>query len=226
MQPSPADNQNIDNCNVDGGTASNTDPTSIPEYSLKLREVLSVGIGAALIVTFALWELANQFFTKVKNPEQAESIIKTVIEYEMPGGSQGLKSFKTNTEAFALVGNRRQSPDLLLLVSQALIEKDEVEGPKNLADELDIPAALVGTWQTVTTNTENKRFCDQIIPVTVRQGSYRMIESPSKLVKMREYMIVRPQKRNQTSIQLFAIGPDAAKQMDTVFNSFKCPQPE
>jgi hypothetical protein len=199
------------------------DASDMPNDRVKLSEILLVGLGAGLIVAFALYELANQFFGKIKNPEQAESIVDQVVKYEMPGGSQGLKSFKTNTEAFALVGNRQNPPNLLLLVSQAPIEPTPAEGNPNLAEELDIPSALVGSWRSMQTTTEPRQFCGQTVPVTIRQGNYRLLESPRQLVKMREYLIVYPQKTLQTSIQLFAIGPEAAKQMDTVFQSFKCP---
>jgi hypothetical protein len=199
------------------------DASDMPNDRVKLSEILLVGLGAGLIVAFALYELANQFFGKIKNPAQAESIVDQVVKYEMPGGSQGLKSFKTNTEAFALVGNRQNPPNLLLLVSQAPIEPTPAEGNPNLAEELDIPSALVGSWRSMQTTTEPRQFCGQTVPVTIRQGNYRLLESPRQLVKMREYLIVYPQKTLQTSIQLFAIGPEAAKQMDTVFQSFKCP---
>jgi hypothetical protein len=190
---------------------------------VKKREILLVGLGAGLIVAFALYELANQFFSKIKNPEQAESIVDQVVKYEMPGGSQGLKSFKTNTEAFALVGNRQNPPNLLLLVSQAPIEPTATNDAPNLAEELDIPSALVGSWRSAKTTTESRQFCGQTVPVTIRQGNYRLLESPGQMVKMREYLIVYPQKTMQTSIQLFAIGPEAAQQIDTVFQSFQCP---
>jgi hypothetical protein len=199
------------------------DASGIPNDRIKKREILLVGLGGGLIVAFGLYELANQFFGKIKNPEQAEAIVKQVVEYQMPGGSQGLKSFKTNTEAFALVGNRANPPNLLLLVSQAPIEATPTESVPNLAEELDIPSALVGTWRSVQTTTENKRFCDQTVTVTVRQGTYRLLESPRQLVNMREYMFVYPKKTVQTSLQLFAIGPEAAQQLDSVFQSFKCP---
>jgi hypothetical protein len=182
-----------------------------------------VGLGGGLIIAFALYELANQFFGKIQNPEQAEAIVEQVVEFQMPGGSQGLKSFKTNTEAFALVGNRTNPPSLLLLVSQVPIKATPTEEAPNLADELDIPSALVGSWRSVKTTTENKRFCDQTVAVTMRQGNYRLLESPQKLVKMREYMFIYPKKTVQTSLQLFAIGPEAAQQIDAVFQSFKCP---
>lgn len=202
------------------------DIQTMPHYPVKLYEIFGVGLGAMLIVAFALFELANQFFTKIKNPEQAESIIKQVVEYEMPGGSQGLKSLKTNTEAFALVGNRQNPPSLLLLVSKTPVEKHDGEASMNLVDELNIPTALVGTWQNVRTTVENKRFCDQIMPVTIRQGTYRLIESPRKQVEMREYMIVQPLKNTQHRIQLFGIGSEGARQLEAVFRSFTCPQPQ
>ncbi len=202
------------------------DAQTMPDYPVKLYEIFGVAFGAILIVAFALYELANQFFTKIKNPAQAESIVEQVVEYKMPGGSQGLKSLKTNTEAFALVGNRQNPPSLLLLVSKTPVEKHDGEAAINLVDELNIPTALVGTWQSVRTTVENKRFCDQIMPVTVRQGAYRLIESPRQLVEVREYMIVQPLKNTQHRIQLFGIGTEGARQLETVFRSFTCPQPQ
>ncbi|MBE9030799.1 hypothetical protein IQ266_13765 [filamentous cyanobacterium LEGE 11480] len=200
---------------------------TIPDYPVKLVEFIVVGVGATAIVVFAVIEIANQFLAKIKNPEQAESIVAQVVEYEMPGGSQGLKSFQTNTEAFALVGNRRHpSSNLLLLVSQAPVEGMDGEVPINLAEELDIPSALVGTWHQNTKRVEQKQFCGKTVPVTIREGSYRLLEAPRRLVQMREYLVVQSQKRTQNSIQLFAIGPEAAPQLDRVFQSFKCPQPE
>jgi hypothetical protein len=199
------------------------DASGIPNERIKKREILLVGLGGGLIIAFALYELANQFLSKIENPEQAEAIVEQVVEFQMPGGSQGLKSFKTNTEAFALVGNRTNPPSLLLLVSQVPIKATPTEEAPNLADELDIPSALVGSWRSVKTTTENKRFCDQTVVVTMRQGNYRLLESPQKLVKMREYMFIYPKKTVQTSLQLFAIGPEAAQQIDAVFQSFKCP---
>jgi hypothetical protein len=199
------------------------DPSGIPNDRIKKREILLVGLGGGLIIAFALYELANQFFSKIKNPAQASAIVEQVVEFQMPGGSQGLKSFKTNTEAFALVGNRANPPNLLLLVSQAPIEATPTGAAPNLAEELDIPSALVGTWRSMQTTTENKRFCGQTVAVTIRQGTYRLLESPQKLVNMREYMFVYPKKTVQTSLQLFAIGPEAAQQLDSVFQSFKCP---
>jgi hypothetical protein len=201
-------------------------PQTSTDDSVKLSEIFSVGLGAILIVLFAIFELANQFFTKIKNPEEAESIVTQVVQYQMPGGAQGLKSFKTNTEAFALVGNRHNPPTVLLLVSKAPIEKRTGEVPINLVEELDVPTALVGTWQKYQTTVENRRFCDKVVPVTIRKGAYRLIESPRKLVPMQEYMIVQSQKQTEQRIQLFGVGTEGAQQLDAIFRSFKCPQPE
>jgi hypothetical protein len=207
-------------------TATHTEPIAhtIPTYSVKIWEVLGIGVLGLALISLALLEVANQFFIKIQNPEQAESIAQQVVTYQLPGGNQGLKSFKTNTEAFALVGNRRTPPDLLMLVTQSVIKPEVTSATNNLAEELDVTTALVGSWRSpsVPTNTVQKQFCGKIVPVTVRQGRYIMVESPRYPVDMTEYFVSHNHKQFQNSIQLFAIGPAAAKELDGVLAALKC----
>jgi hypothetical protein len=198
------------------------DKQGLPNYKVKLWEVVGVGILGILLVALALLEVVNQFFTKIQNPAQAESIARTVVDYQLPGGNQGLKSFETKAESFALVGNRRNPPDLLMLVTQALIEPDRVENQRPFTEELDITTALVGSWRKAKQSTQQKQFCGQRVSVTVRQGSYLLVESPRQSVAMTEYLVMHNRKKSQTSIQLFAIGPQAAAELDQVLQSLKC----
>jgi hypothetical protein len=195
---------------------------TLPHYKVKLWEVLGVGLLGVFLIALALLEVANQFFTKIQNPEQAESIARTVVDYQLPGGNQGLKSFETKAESFALVGNRRNPPDLLMLVTQAPIEPDRVEDQRNFAEELDITTALVGSWRRAKQTTQQKQFCGKSVNVTVRQGSYLMVESPRRPVAMTEYLVIHNRKKSQTSIQLFAIGSQAATELDQVLQSLQC----
>jgi hypothetical protein len=197
----------------------------IPDRPVRIWELLLVVGGAVAIVLFALYELSQQFLRKTSNPEQAQAVVEQVLTYEMPGGSRGLRSLKTNTEAFALVANSKNPPDLLLLVNQSPIEGTPTgEGNLKLADEFNLLSALVGTWQYVRqTKTEQRQFCNKSVMVTIREGTYRLIDAPGKAVQMQEYMMLYPQKTTQSTIQLFAIGPQARQQIDRVFRSFKCP---
>jgi hypothetical protein len=197
----------------------------IPDQPVRIWEILLIAGGAAAIVLFALYELSQQFLRKTSNPEQAKAVVEQVLTYEMPGGSRGLRSLKTNTEAFALVGNQKNPPDLLLLVNQAPIEvTPNPDANLKLADEFNLPSALVGTWQYVRqTKTEQRQFCNKSVAVTIREGTYRLIDAPGQAVQMQEYMMVYPQKATQSTIQLFAIGQPGQQQIDRVFRSFKCP---
>jgi hypothetical protein len=203
----------------------NSPDAVIPDRPVRIWEVFLIAGGAAVIVLFALYELSQQFLRNTSNPEQALAVVDQVLTYEMPGGSRGLRSFKTNTEAFALVGNQKNPPDLLMLVNQAPIEvTPNPDENLKLADEFNVSSALVGTWQYVRqTKTEQRQFCNKSVSVTIREGTYRLIDAPGQAVPMQEYMMVYPQKTTQSTIQLFAIGPQAQQQIDQVFRSFKCP---
>jgi hypothetical protein len=193
----------------------------IPAYPVKIWEFLAIGLGGLGLVGVALFGLANQLFSRMQDAQQAESIVGKVINYQIPGGSKGLMSLNIGAESFALVGNRQQPSDVMILVTQTTIDPETTEEPRNFAQELDLQATLMGLWRSGKLSKQPMKFCDQAIEVEVRQGNFQLIEQ-KQAVPAVEYSFPYTQKLALNHIHLFATGEDAAAKVEQVFQTLTC----
>jgi hypothetical protein len=201
-----------------------TPTAEIPNYPVKIWEIFAVGLGGIALISLAVVVLANQFFTKMQNSQQAESIAHQVVDYQMPGGAKGLMSLSIGAERFALVGNRNNPSDVLMLITQTSIEVDTEDDPRNFAQELDLPSTLIGTWQSATETQRSLIFCQQPTPVTIRQGQFQLIDPKQPPQPTIEYVFQRSHQQTLSQIHLLTTGPDAAAKIQRVFKSLKCRQ--
>ncbi len=204
--------------------SASTPTPEIPNYPVKIWEFLGVGLGGIALISLAVMGLANQLFTKMQNPKQAESIAHQVVDYQIPGGAKGLMSLSIGAERFALVGNRNNPSDVLMLITQTAIETDTDDEARNFAQELDLQSTLIGTWQNATETHQSLPFCQQPTPVTIRQGQFQLLDPKQPPQLAIAYTFQRSHKQTLSQIYLLTTGPDAAAKIQQLFKSLKCRQ--
>jgi hypothetical protein len=192
----------------------------IPDYPVKIWEFAAVGLAGLGLVGVAVIGLANQLFTKMQDAKQAESIVRSVVDYQIPGGAKGLMSLSIGAEAFALVGSQRNPNEVLLLVTQTSIGPDEEE-PRNFAQEIDLQTTLIGTWRSENMTNKSLPFCGQQVPVEIRQGQFQLIEQKQPVPAI-EYTWHYSHHQTLNHIHLMTTGPDATSKIEQVFKTLQC----
>jgi hypothetical protein len=211
------------------------DRQRIPKYTTSIWEILGVGAGALALLIVAVIGVANQLMLKMQDAQQAEALSRRSFDYTLPGGARGLMSLSIGAEAFALVGSR-QPPvsSAMVLITEMPIENN-IDDPRNFAEELALKQTLVGDWQSVQTTHQTVEFCGQKTDIEIQQGSFQLVApamvaspamnlKPSPLVPAITYNWEYTHKQMRHQIQLLATGQGAEQKIKPIFKSFKCRQ--
>jgi hypothetical protein len=192
---------------------------SVSDDRVNLWEWLGVTLGGLGLIGVALVGLGRQFWRNMQDPARAELIARQIIQYKIPGGSQGVISLHIGAEAFALVTSRQSPPKIMLLVTQSPLKQGEEN--ESFADELDLQGSVMGAWQTVTVTQQEQVVCGQRRPVIVRTGDY-WVQGQSTAQPAVEYVIQQVVHQTERKVQLVTTGPDAAAQAEQVLRSLRC----
>jgi hypothetical protein len=201
---------------------ANKSNLSTSDYRVNLWEWLGVTLGGLGLIGVALLGLGRQFWRNMQDSARAELIAQQIVQYEIPGGSQGVISLRIGAEAFALVTSRQSPPQIMLLVTQSPLKQGEEQ--ESFVDELDLQGAVMGAWQTVRVTQQEQVVCGQRRPVLVRTGDY-WVQGQSTAQPAMEYVVQQVVNQTERKVQLVTTGPDAAAQAQQVLQSLRCRPP-
>ena len=80
-------------------------PESPPQYPVSLWEGIGIAVGAVLLVAVGLAGLGIKALNNAFNPQRAEAIARSVITYQIPGGTEGLFGANLGGAKVAVVGS-------------------------------------------------------------------------------------------------------------------------
>jgi hypothetical protein len=141
----------------------------IPDYPVRLGEFIGITLGAVAIIGAGFFGLGLRLLNNAFNPDRAEAIAKTIVDYQIPGGSHGVFGLSIGGAKLAQVHSIATSPNapaISLFVSKTLVARETEQFSPN-------GATSDGADQQFTvknSQVETKPFCGKPTPVTVETG--------------------------------------------------------
>jgi hypothetical protein len=191
----------------------------IPNYSVRIWEVLLVFSGALTLVGTASFMLGRQMLTNMFNPARAELIAQSMFEYEIPGGSVGVAGVNLRAKKIAIVNSRTNPPDITLFVSKVPIEKLNDENPLNL--DVLLREAFQSEFTPVNSRIENKQLCGDTVSVYIQEGTQKS-DNETTTIPIVKYMATITGSGIERNVHILAKGENANKKASDVFDSLQC----
>ena len=202
--------------------AANPD-SPIPQYPVRLFEVIVITLGAIAIVATGLVGLGIKILDNAFNPRRAEAIAQSLIAYTIPGKSQGVFGINIGGAKIAWVRSVSDPPDVILFVGEIPLNKEADEADREALDQefTSFPSDTTAQEFVATTaRTETKLFCGKPIPVTIEQGQ-QMFSTTAPQPAMR-YTARVAENDIERVVILTTTGSDAQAKAIAIFNSFRC----
>jgi hypothetical protein len=199
-------------------------PPLIPEYPVRLREALLVWLSAIVLIGAGLAGLGMKALGNAFSPWRAQAVAKSLMSYEIPGGSTGIFAIKFGGARVAWVRSTTQPPDVILFIGKTPLTKEvEVAERTRFIDEFQPPPidnAQV-TFTPLTSRTETRTLCGEAVPVTIETGKQTFSNQPTPFPALR-YVAKVTQNETEQLVILTVQGQNALQIGDAVFRSLEC----
>ena len=195
----------------------------IIQYRVSVWEGILIVIGAIALLSAGIMGLAIKASTNALNPKRAEAIAKSLIDYKIPGGSEGVFGINIGSAKFAWVRSSTNPPDVSLFVGKTPLNKETNQTDNSENQDFDKPATDEVNKDFSVTNSrkENKTFCGNIVPITIEEGQQTFSEQPSPVPAIR-YIASTTEDNIERIVILTTNGRNAKEKAATVFNSLRC----
>jgi hypothetical protein len=171
-------------------------PKYATPYRVSIWEGIAIGTGAIFLGLVGLAGLASKALDNAYQPQRAEAIARSLIDYDIPGGSIGKFGANIGGAKIAVVSSRRYpagitptpaiaAPSQLeLFIAQI---PDQEKGVPETEEDIDNNDFFPGFsfsyqdpthFQIQTTRRETKTLCQQPLPITIHTGTLQL-PSPS-----------------------------------------------
>jgi hypothetical protein len=218
---------------------------SFIQYPVKIWEVIAIASGAILLVMTGLAGLGFKMVRNAFTPQRAEAIAKNLMQYTIPGGSQGAfginlggatiavvtshKSLNSSSKASPYSGNA--PPIVELIVAKTPLDRendatDENGLPQNFNPAISFSGLSFSYqsdngFQATDSHVENKQFCGATVPVTIQTGQQTFTDKTISVPAIK-YSLRLKKENHQRLVVVTVIGEQAEKNAATVFKSLKC----
>ncbi|MBD2578416.1 hypothetical protein [Oscillatoria sp. FACHB-1406] len=212
----------------------------IEQFKPTVWEGVAIAAGAVLIVTTALAGLWLKAFNNSFDPERAEAIAKSLITYDIPGGSRGVIGVNIGGSKTAFVTSKAIPPELKDLTQLEASNRAEVQlwlarvpvrketdaedAPERADKSLALSSGAQNGFQVTARRTEQQYFCGHLVLVRIASGQMnftdRGVSVPALLYDAS--VTIDSLTRNQYQVSLLVLGRDRETKARKVFNSLEC----
>jgi hypothetical protein len=200
-------------------------PPLIPDYPVRWGEVLLIALGAIAVMGAGLAGLGMKAIGNAFDPERAEAIATSLIDYEIPGGARGIFGIKIGGAKVAWVRSVATPPHVVLFVGKTPINKETGEAEqRNPIQDFENPPSdqAEDVFTPATSRIEFKIFCGQTVPVIVQVGEQTFTNLPNPLPAVRYIVNTKAGSESEWTVILTANGKAAPDNAAQVFNSLRC----
>ncbi|BAZ13481.1 hypothetical protein NIES4071_53200 [Calothrix sp. NIES-4071] len=190
----------------------------IPNYPVRVWELLLILLGAFGLVGTALVGLASKTLTNVLTPARAEAIAQSLFDYQIPGGSKGVAGLNFGAKNIAIVTSQKNPPDVTLFVSKVPIVQT-TEDTVNLDDTLQ--EIFQGDFIETKSTTENKLLCGKTVEVSIQSGQQIFDEKTPPVPAIR-YLAKVTENGVERNVSIITNGENAQDKASKVFDSLRC----
>ncbi|UBF23606.1 hypothetical protein K9N68_17650 [Kovacikia minuta CCNUW1] len=195
--------------------------SEIPQYSVSVWEIILIVIAALTLIGVGLVGLGIKVLNNAFDPIRAEAVARSLIDYKIPGGSQGVFGINIGVAKLAWVRSTTNPPDVVLFVGKTPI--NEETSKTDLFDLSVNPPSEDASQDFVATasRTDNKVFCGKKVSTIVEEGQQSFADSPDPVPAIR-YIASTVQDEVEQVVVVTANGKNAATRIEQVFSSLKC----
>lgn len=207
------------------------------QHSASIWEGMAITGGAILLIVAGLAGLGVKALGNAFDSQRAEAIARSLMEYDIPGGSKGF--FGTNigggkmavvTSNEMLTLETQQTPVVELFTARMPLNREtdtEAKSVPTPQPENELFSGFSFSYQDPTAfqvaqaQTEQKMFCGASTPVEVQQGALT-ITSGAAPVSAVKYEVKRVLDDESHIVVISALGDKALQQATGVFDSLQC----
>ncbi|MBW4659022.1 MAG: hypothetical protein KME15_10130 [Drouetiella hepatica Uher 2000/2452] len=209
---------------------------SIPQYRVSIWEGMAIAASAVLLVAVGLAGLSVKALNNAFNPNRAEAIARSMVDYKMPNGSKGLFGTNVGGGRMAVIsstallstaspGGAVILPEVELAIAripaQTGTDVEEDFGNEFLFSGFSFSNQTTNTFQITKTQTELRSFCGTIAQVKVDEGTLTLADQTPPVLAVRYQTQVMLDQDNRIAI-VSAVGQNATVNAAIVFDSIKC----
>jgi hypothetical protein len=174
-----------------------------------------LGIGLIIALTYAITRSLNLSL----DPKKAEEVTRTIVDYEIPGGSRGLMSLDIQGMKMAGVTSSQNSQDVMLMVLQAPNQGNLSSEELQRSIEQNRKNQTTGTFEAKSQRQESKQLCGQKATVNISEGE---LVSPGNNLQAITYEANVNHDGKLIYIYLQTSGEKAPDNAAKVFSSLQC----
>lgn len=192
-------------------------PTSIWKW-------VGIGCGAVSLLLIGLavglFFLVKETMNMSMDPQKAEQTAKSIMDYNIPGGSRGFMAMNISGLELAGVMSAQEGDAVVLILGKmpSTMQSD----PKQLQEAFQQNAEnqMGSDFQVKQQRTESKKLCGQTVAVNVLEGEKNA--SSGAPAPAFSYQALVPHQGNTLLVTLTTTGSNAQSTADTIFNSLNC----
>ncbi len=195
-----------------------------PHYSVSIWELMLILFGAIALIGAGLIGLGIKVLNNAFDPMRAEAIAHSLVDYDIPGGSQGIFGINIGSAKLAWVRSNTTPPDVILFVGKTPINKEAGQSERrDVKRDFETPPSDTVTIQFTVTDSkvETKSFCGKPVDVTVETGE-QSFGDPGLSLPATRYFASTTEADVERLVILTANGKDAPEKAAAVFRSLQC----
>lgn len=213
----------------------------ITQYPVSIWEGIAIASGAVLLVIAGVAGLGYKMVRNAFAPHRAEAIAHNLMEFKIPGGSQGAFGLTLGGATIAVVTSKDSlnnqtkaipyssnlPPVIELIIAKTPPDRESNDNPPQDYNPAFSFSGLSFSYQSdngfqaTSSHLENKPFCGETVPVTIQEGQQTFANQPNSVPAIK-YSVRRSFVNHQRLVVVTAIGDQAEEKAATVFNSLKC----
>lgn len=222
---------------MDDFATNSESPTEFTaQYPVSIWETIGIATGAVVLVAIGLAGLGVKALNNAFYPERAEAIARSIISYNIPGGSRGIFGTNLGGARVAVVAGQafpqgiatpapEELPSIELLVAQIPVSQETEEIEREATSEFfsgfSFSYQSLEAFQVTETHTQQREFCGAMAPVIVHEGTLTLSDQKTRVPAMKYEVNVDRQESNFIAI-LVTVGQDAEKNAEAVFRTLEC----
>jgi len=183
-------------------------------YSVSIWETIGITLGAIALVLAASVRLGWKYSSDTL---RSEIIARSLIDYQIPGGSQGVFGINIGAGKFAIVSSVKNVPDTNTPELQIIVSKV----PTTQAENIDSNIFSNNQFEVESSTTVKQEFCGQSSNLLIEKGQQTLLDGVSKSPAT-QYTLKAVVGNHERQVIITALGQDSEQKAKSVLWTLKC----
>lgn len=196
--------------------------TKLPnEYNNSLAELLLIIGSAGVLFSAALLNVGIHAAMNALNPNKAEAIAKSMMRYDIPGGSQAPIGLNIGAIRTALVTSKTNPPNVVLLINRIPVNPETNRNKLKQDFTGWYKKWIEQRIEFTSSRIEVRKLCDSDVLVTIQEGEL-VLENQTSAIPITQYIANVTFPNSERIVVVFTNGQKATENALSVFNSLRC----